>query len=319
MTTGVHEIPLVTWTKEFATSPYINKVTPTLVAIDALTSRRNGASQNKNGVFVQRQVAQSKVKKSGELLENLDNELEHVIEDDEEVVVENGGSRQSSDGERNSRRDLKNHAQNQKFIFSAPFPLKMVQTMEAQPAQQPEKWKGAAITELTGAKAEQIWPLLEDFFGLDMWFPTLSTCLPVEGVSGKPGCVRFCAGFRTPVDGSERQTVNWTKQKLIFIDPTHMTYSYSIIDGNVGFYSYVSTVTVLPKEDGCEIQWLYEVEPVEGWKLEDLDYFISTGLNVMARRMEVALQAMEGGLTASMVKWKCSSHCSCLLKSCNYK
>ncbi|KAI4352500.1 hypothetical protein L6164_006746 [Bauhinia variegata] len=168
--------------------------------------------------------------------------------------------------------------------------------MEA--VQQQAKWKGEAKTDLPGAKAELIWPLLEDFFGLDKWFPTLSTCIPVEGVSGKPGCVRFCAGFKSPVDGSDKQTVNWTKQKLLFIDPTHMTFSYSIIDGNVGFHSYVSTVTVLPKEDGCEIQWLYEVEPVEGWRLEQLDYFIGTGLNVMARRMEEALCAMEDALRA---------------------
>jgi hypothetical protein len=52
-----------------------------------------------------------------------------------------------------------------------------------------EKWKGKAQTELLGCKADKVWPLLEDFFGLDKWFPTLSTCIPLEGISGKPGCV----------------------------------------------------------------------------------------------------------------------------------
>ncbi|XP_061371381.1 lachrymatory-factor synthase-like [Gastrolobium bilobum] len=162
-----------------------------------------------------------------------------------------------------------------------------------------EKWKGNAKTEVIGAKAEQVWPLLEDFFGLEKWFPTLSTCLPVEGISGKPGCVRFCAGFKTPVDGNDKQTMNWTKQKLLSIDPTHWTFSYSIIDGNVGFHSYVSTLKVQPKEDGCEIEWLYEVEPVEGWRLEHLDSFIGSGLQVMAQRMQVALKIMEEALRAS--------------------
>ncbi|MED6184737.1 hypothetical protein PIB30_050410 [Stylosanthes scabra] len=159
--------------------------------------------------------------------------------------------------------------------------------------QQLKKWKGKAKSEVLGFKVEQVWPLLEDFFGLDKWFPTLSTCLPVEGISGRPGCVRFCAGFKTPVDGQDKQTINWTKQKLLSIDPTLHTFSYSIIDGNVGFYSYVSTVKVTPKEgQGCEIEWLYEVEPVQGWRLEDLDHFIGSGLQVMAERIQGALETM---------------------------
>ncbi|TKY44581.1 Lachrymatory-factor synthase [Spatholobus suberectus] len=160
------------------------------------------------------------------------------------------------------------------------------------------KWKGKATTEVKGAKAEQVWLLLEDFFGLDKWFPTLSTCIPVEGISGQPGCVRFCAGFKTPLDGHAKQTVNWTKQKLLSIDPAHRTFSYSIVDGNVGFHSYVSTLKVHPKAEGCEIEWLYEVEPVEGWKLEYLDSFIDTGLQVMAQRMQAALKTMEQALMA---------------------
>ncbi|GKV11684.1 hypothetical protein SLEP1_g22918 [Rubroshorea leprosula] len=71
-----------------------------------------------------------------------------------------------------------------------------------------------------------------------------------------------------------------------------MMFSYSIVDSNVGFHGYVSTVTVVPEEVGCRIEWSYEVEPVEGWKLEDLDGFIGSGLEVMARRMEAALQAL---------------------------
>lgn len=165
-----------------------------------------------------------------------------------------------------------------------------------QQGNQAAKWNGKAKTEVRGFKADQVWPLLEDFFGLEKWFPTLSTCLPVQGISGQPGCVRFCAGFKTPVDGHSKQTVNWTKQKLLSIDPTHRTFSYSIIDGNVGFHSYVSTLKVLPKEDGCEVEWLYEVEPVEGWRLEDLDFFIGSGLQVMAQRMQGALKVMEEAL-----------------------
>ncbi|KAK7379970.1 hypothetical protein VNO78_32270 [Psophocarpus tetragonolobus] len=164
------------------------------------------------------------------------------------------------------------------------------------------KWKGKASAEIKGVKAERVWPLLEDFFGLDKWFPTLSTCIPVEGISGQAGCVRFCAGFKTPVDvdSDANQTLNWTKQKLLFIDPTHRIFSYSIVDGNVGFHSYVSTLKLLPNPDpeisACLIEWLYEVDPVPGWQLQHLHSFIHTGLQVMAQRMHAALKTMEQAL-----------------------
>lgn len=163
--------------------------------------------------------------------------------------------------------------------------------------QRQPKWEGKARAELANAKAEQVWPLLQDFFGLDKWFPTLTTCLPIEGISGQPDCVRFCAGFKTPVDGNDKGAVNWTKQKLLSIDPSDLVFSYSIIDGNVGFNSYVATWKVLPKEDqGCEIEWKYEVEPVKGWRLEDLDFFVASGLQVMAQRMEAALQVFQASM-----------------------
>ncbi|KDP33731.1 hypothetical protein JCGZ_07302 [Jatropha curcas] len=152
------------------------------------------------------------------------------------------------------------------------------------------KWEGKACAEIKGAKAEQIWPFLEDFFGLNKWFPTLATCIPIEGISGEPGCVRYCAGFKTPVNNDDK-VMNWTKQKLLSIDRKEMVFSYSIVDGNVGFNGYVSTVKVYPKEGGCEIEWKYEVEPVQGWRLEDLDFFIGSGLQVMAKRMADAVHA----------------------------
>ncbi|KAL6221868.1 hypothetical protein ACLB2K_005260 [Fragaria x ananassa] len=75
------------------------------------------------------------------------------------------------------------------------------------------KWEGEACAELRGRKAEQVWPLLEDFFGLHKWLPALLTCLPVQGVSGQPGCVRYCAGVKTPVDReSDRPEHWWCKQ-----------------------------------------------------------------------------------------------------------
>lgn len=158
------------------------------------------------------------------------------------------------------------------------------------------KWYGKACAEVAGCKAAQVWPLLEDFFGLHKWFPTLTTCLPVRGVSGQSGCVRYCAGFRTPANNGD-EIMNWTMQELLSINPKELSFSYSIIDGNVGFNSYVATVKVVPTEEfGCSIEWMYEVDPVEGWTLGDLDSFIGSGLQVMTKRMEESFKIPNTGM-----------------------
>lgn len=162
---------------------------------------------------------------------------------------------------------------------------------------EPEKWQGKACVELKGAKAEQIWPLLEDFFTLNKWFPTLTTCIGIEGVSGQPGCVRYCAGFKTPANNGD-EIMNWTKQKLLSIDRGEMCFCYAIADGNVGFNGYVSRVKVVATGSDCEIEWAYEVDPVDGWKLEDLDNFIGSGLEVMAKRMEEYLLGVQNMMLA---------------------
>lgn len=157
-----------------------------------------------------------------------------------------------------------------------------------------KKWEGKARADLKSVEPRHVWPLLEDFFGLDKWFPTLSVCLPVEGEPGRPGSVRFCAGFKTPVDEkmktSSSTTVNWTKQKLLSIDPAEMVFTYAIVDGNVGFDAYVATWRVVGSKDGCAIEWCYEVDPVQGWESRDLDEFVRVGLSGMAAKMELALR-----------------------------
>ncbi|XP_027352403.1 BAG family molecular chaperone regulator 8, chloroplastic [Abrus precatorius] len=130
-----------------------------------LIGRRDGVSPKKNGVFAHRQGIQPRVKKNvrfaenenvcevysgdvtcsdgssssdeqGEVLENVSGAVEDVVdssqdaEDDEEALVgDSGGSpRSSDDGERNSRRVLKNDGRNvveEQLLLSAPLPLKM--------------------------------------------------------------------------------------------------------------------------------------------------------------------------------------------------
>lgn len=141
---------------------------------NVLIGGRNEVSPNKNGVFLTRQGVEHRVKKSvkfaenrnicevynggdvtgsdgtcsssdeqGEVLENVSGAVEddgvdssQGAEDDEEVLVDNGGSPRSSDnGERNTRRVLVNDGRNvvkeqlqanqERLLFSAPLPLKM--------------------------------------------------------------------------------------------------------------------------------------------------------------------------------------------------
>ncbi|KAF8407091.1 hypothetical protein HHK36_006216 [Tetracentron sinense] len=157
------------------------------------------------------------------------------------------------------------------------------------------KWEGKVCAKLTGHSADQVWPLLEDFFSLHKWIPTLDTCRQVEGVLGQPGCIRYCAGNVLPSDGSGETMINWATEKLLAIDPVKRCFSYEIVENNIGFNSYVATMKVLKdeEEEGCKIEWLFVVDPVEGWKLEDLVSFYNSSLQVMAKRMEEALQATE--------------------------
>ncbi|XP_057960094.1 lachrymatory-factor synthase [Malania oleifera] len=164
------------------------------------------------------------------------------------------------------------------------------------------KWEGKASARLSRARADQIWPLFTDFFNLHNWFPTLSTCYGLQGTNGQPGCVRYCAGFsiKSPSgdgDGDEDSTpVNWSKERLVALDPMERSLTYEIVDSSIGFESYTSTVKVSPAgEEGCVIEWWFAVDPVEGWRLEDLRKKYDVGLQRMAERMEKAVADLKDG------------------------
>ncbi|KAF9617953.1 hypothetical protein IFM89_039246 [Coptis chinensis] len=161
----------------------------------------------------------------------------------------------------------------------------------------PPKWEGNVHAKLEGPKADQVWPLLEDYFNFHKWFPTLNICYGIEGANGEPGCIRYCAGSSIPSNGSDGSNVNWSTEKLVAIDPVKMVLTYEIIDGNVGFESYVSTIRLLPRDEdnGCVIECSFAVNPVKGWKLENLIEKHHKGLERMARRIEESI--MSGKLT----------------------
>ncbi|OWM86595.1 lachrymatory-factor synthase [Punica granatum] len=161
------------------------------------------------------------------------------------------------------------------------------------------KWKAKVSTlALEMATADQIWPLLLDFFNLHQWFPSLAMCRGVHGTNGEPGAIRYCTGFSLSASSIDSQPtkydlgnkdksdpVNWSKEKLVSVDHVKRSLSYEIVE-NIGFKSYVSTIGVVPRGDGCLIEWEIVVDPVEGWELDDLVSKYEMGLKGMAKNME---------------------------------
>lgn len=167
----------------------------------------------------------------------------------------------------------------------------------AQETAEEQKWKGKATTNLKDLTAEEVWPFFEDFLSIHKWLPGVDACSLVEGVSGEPGCVRYCTGTAVPTDGSDESVISWVKEKLLSIDPVEKCISYEVIEGNVGFESYIATIKISSgSEDtqengqsGSMIEWGYIVNPIPGWKSEDLASYIDTILHTMVKRMEEAL------------------------------
>ncbi|XP_058728400.1 lachrymatory-factor synthase-like [Vicia villosa] len=150
-----------------------------------------------------------------------------------------------------------------------------------------QRWKGKVSIKLKNTTEHQAWPLIKDFFNLHKRFPNLATCYGIHGSNGEPGCIRYCAGFSLPSDGF--QEVSWSKERLVAVDDVEQCLTYEIVDCNIGFRWYESTMRIIGDGDadgGCVIEWLFAVDPVEGLGLEDLVGKYRVGLQVMARKME---------------------------------
>ncbi|MCD7472051.1 hypothetical protein HAX54_012934 [Datura stramonium] len=149
------------------------------------------------------------------------------------------------------------------------------------------KWEAKVSTRLQKASADQIFSLFKDFFGLNKWFPNLSTSYGIHGENGEVGCVRYCTGFSLPPESG------WSKERLVAINPVERILSYEMVDCNIGFNSYFSTVRIVPHQldgqNGCVIEWFITVDPVEGMTLQDLVNKYDVGLQGMAKNMEDAL------------------------------
>ncbi|KAK4419932.1 hypothetical protein Salat_2406100 [Sesamum alatum] len=161
------------------------------------------------------------------------------------------------------------------------------------------KWEGKATVKLRKPTAQQVWPLLEDFCSFHNWLPSIDTCREVEGAQAHGhGLVRYCAATLPPPPDGGEGVVKWCHEKLVSMDPTHMWLSYEVLENNMGFKSYKSTIKVSPIEggddddlNGCQIEWSFLADPVEGLTCDDLLNYVDISLQGMAQNMEKALES----------------------------
>ncbi|XP_076920553.1 lachrymatory-factor synthase-like [Bidens hawaiensis] len=154
------------------------------------------------------------------------------------------------------------------------------------------KWEGKSTAELKNIKAEQIWPLFEDFCTIHKWLPILDAekCHQVEGVYGEPGLVRYVvlaeqSSSVLPSNITDNAPSKWTNEKLLTIDPTQKSLSYEITENNLGFRCYVANIKVIDIDGGCKIEWSFISDPVDGMRLEDLRGYIESIVKTVAEGM----------------------------------
>lgn len=170
-----------------------------------------------------------------------------------------------------------------------------------------QKWEGKVSTRVSRATADQIWPLFTDFFDIHKYFHSLATSYGVHGTNGEPDCIRYCAGFSIPSRAAGSSTddnpppaaCSWSKERLVTVDHVQRCLIYEIVDSNIGFKSYVSTIKIITRDAnnhdgqnqsaGCVIEWSFTVDPVEGLVLADLLQKYDLGLQRMAKTMEDAI------------------------------
>ncbi|KAK4365070.1 hypothetical protein RND71_016428 [Anisodus tanguticus] len=162
-------------------------------------------------------------------------------------------------------------------------------------AQQMSKWEGKAIVNLKGLKAEQVWPLFEDFFNFHKWLPTIDTCYQVND---KDGVIRYCACTMPPSSDGGEATIKWCHERLLMVDKIERCLSYEALDNNMRITSYVAKFKVLPSdgghEYGCQIEWSFVADPVDGLTFECFLGYVDFSLQGMAEKIEKSLESSSG-------------------------
>ncbi|XP_020679512.1 lachrymatory-factor synthase-like [Dendrobium catenatum] len=135
-----------------------------------------------------------------------------------------------------------------------------------------KKWVGRTTACFPATTVVEAWAIAGNFCAAHKWLP-LDTCCKIEGEENEPGCIRLC--------GSR---LNWVKERLVTFDPVGHTYAYEITESNMGFGNYLSFVKLIPAgEEGCQVEWAFEADPVDGWTKDGLVSYMQTALEAMEK------------------------------------
>nr|CAI9093566.1 OLC1v1029097C1 [Oldenlandia corymbosa var. corymbosa] len=152
------------------------------------------------------------------------------------------------------------------------------------------KWEGNVSTKIEDVNADQIWPLIKDFFGIYKYFPNLQVSYGVQGNNGEVGSIRYCEQVVSPT------VVHWAKEKITAVDPDQRSLTFEIIDGNSGLRSCVATVKVVDPSGehddqslGCVLSWTFSFDALEGVKFEDLVKKYQMWIEICAQNMKDSL------------------------------
>lgn len=95
--------------------------------------------------------------------------------------------------------------------------------------------------------AEALWARVRDFASIKDWHPAIAAARLEGGAGDQPGVIRHLTLQDGPV----------IVERLLALDDSARTYSYTIVDGPFPVTRYVSTLRVYPVTDGGRafVEW----------------------------------------------------------------
>lgn len=149
---------------------------------------------------------------------------------------------------------------------------------------QPQKnWQlSATSSKLNGVKADQAWSLLSrDYYSIHKYIPSL--VVDTKKIDGNRHLTVTLAGS---------PPIYYTKDRLLKMDQAGRSYTYEVVENNLGLGKVVATVKVVPAgADSCVIEWSSVTEPAPGWTVSDFTNYLQTAASETAKKVGEILRA----------------------------
>ncbi|KAJ0964803.1 hypothetical protein J5N97_025941 [Dioscorea zingiberensis] len=160
-----------------------------------------------------------------------------------------------------------------------------------------KKWHGNITVELPDCiTGDQAWSIIGDFTAVDKWFALVAATELITGDPTQPGCIRRNTGHPNKTQDSSSDPIFWAKEKLVGINMEERSMTYEVIESNMGFNSFFSTIRVLQGGDGvgdgggCRMEWSFEADPLDGWTQPAFLSFLHSGVQDLPKRILEASQ-----------------------------